>query len=363
MSKQLAVVIMAGGAGTRFWPLSTEERPKQFLTLVGENSLLQQAYERVSSTVADERILVLTNERFVDRVAEQLPIPRKNIIGEPMRRDTAAAVALGAMLCRKRFGDDCVMAVLTADHHIYPLERFQRCLSSAVRGAEENVDALYTFGIAPTYAATGYGYLQIGEKIETKSEADAGVNHFDLLRFKEKPDLQTAQSYVDSKEYYWNSGMFVWSIKAIMGELQRQLPNHLTHLATAIERDLCDDWPAALKASFEGLESTSIDFAVMENAAKVRAVVGDFGWNDVGGWLALEEYLDTDDNGNCFRGQMSPLDAKENLSFCEDPDEQVALVGVENLVVVRSGKRTLIVHRDRTEDIKALVKGLPPQHR
>ena len=368
MSNRLAVVIMAGGAGTRFWPLSTEVRPKQFLTLVGETSLLQQAYERVSATVADERILVLTNDRFVDMVGEQLPIPKENIIGEPMRRDTAAAVALGALLCKKRFGEDCIMAVLTADHHIHPLERFQQCLASAVKGAEQSEEALYTFGIQPTYAATGYGYLQMGAPVilddnESSSDDKAAIKHYELLRFKEKPDLKTAQSYVESKDYCWNSGMFVWSIKAILSELERLLPDHLRHLGPAIERDRSEDWPQALTAAFEKLDSTSIDFAVMENATKVRSVVGDFNWNDVGGWLALEEYLEKDPDGNSYRGQLTSLDAQGNLSFCEDSAEHVAIVGVKDLVVVRSGNRTLIVHRDRTEDIKSLVKNLPSKLR
>jgi mannose-1-phosphate guanylyltransferase len=354
MPSDLAVVIMAGGAGTRFWPVSVEAKPKQFLTLFGERSLLQLSYDRVAGLVPVERVLVLTSASFVDLVHEQLPeIPRANVVGEPMRRDTAAAVALAALICRERFGEAAAMAVLTADHLIQPVEAFQRTLLSAVAGARQS-EALYTFGIKPSYPATGYGYLQRGGPVEVEGE----VPHYELLRFKEKPDLDTAREYVDSGEFYWNSGMFVWTVAAIMEQLRRHLPDHLDQLQEAVQHDGTPRWGAALTAAFEQLQPISIDFGLMEKADNVRCVASRFDWSDVGGWLALEQFLARDDAANAHRGRLLAQEARHNLVFCEDPDEAVALVGVEDLVVVRAAGRTLVVHRDKTEMIKALVKTL-----
>jgi mannose-1-phosphate guanylyltransferase len=359
--EQLAIVIMAGGAGTRFWPLSTEARPKQFLRLHGPRSLIQQSYDRVAALVPPERILVLTNARFVPLCREQLPeLPEGNVIGEPLRRDTSAAVALAALCCEARFGDP-TMAVLTADHLIGPLDAFQRCLGSAARAARASAGALYTFGVEPAYPATGYGYLQRGELV---GEED-GVRHFKLRCFREKPDATTAQAYLDSGEYYWNSGMFVWQTRAILAELQAQLPAHLEALRTALDargQPLDGD---RLRAAFEPLRPLSIDFGVMERARDVRCVEARFDWSDVGGWLALEPLLARDAAGNARPEglRLRAHDATANLVFSEDPEELVALVGVRDLVVVRAGRRTLVVHRDHAEQIKQLVAGLSQEER
>jgi len=349
----IVVVIMAGGAGTRFWPLSTAGKPKQLLHLFGERSLLQQSYDRVAGFVPDERILVLTNRALVSPVAEQLPrLPGENVIGEPLRRDTAAAVALAALICRRRYGNP-VMIILTADHLIKPVDLFQRTLLSAAQAAAGE-DALYTFGIRPTYPATCYGYLERGER----AGGDEGIEHYELLRFVEKPDEATAGKYIGSGRFYWNSGMFVWSVSTILGELERQLPDHLRCLRPAVESEGASGWERALAGAFERLQATSIDFGVMEGAKKARMVAAGFYWNDVGGWLALEEFMDKDEAGNAHRGKLETIQAKDNLIFCENEQETVALVGVDNLIVVRAGDRTLIVPREKAEQIKLLVKKL-----
>ena len=347
----VVVVIMAGGAGTRFWPLSTEERPKQFLDLFGDRTLLQKSFDRVSSLVPPERILVLTNAAFVSIVKEQLPdVPVENIIGEPTRRDTAAAVALAAVLCRRRFGNP-VIATLTSDHLIEPVDLFQETLLSAARRAA-NDNALYTFGIEPTYPATGYGYLERGLQIAD----DDGIEHFHLVRFKEKPDLETARQYVESGRFYWNSGMFVWTADAILKEIETHLPNHAKVLFDAVAFDKTPQWNHALKAAFESLHAVSIDFAVMEKAQNVCCVASKFSWRDVGGWLALRSYLPEDETGNYCRGKTLTLDATDNLVFCEDPEDTTVLIGVKDLVIVRAGPLTLITHKDRAEDLKKLVQ-------
>jgi len=349
----LVMVIMAGGVGTRFWPLSTDEVPKQFLDLFGDRSLLQQSYDRVSSLVPPERILVLTNAAYVATVQEQLPeIPQKNIIGEPIRRDTAAAVGLAALLCRKRFGNP-VMVTLTADHLIEPVALFQKTLLSAAGKAAEG-SVLYTFGVEPTYPATGYGYLERGAQVFD----DGGIEHFQLRHFKEKPHPEAAREYLQSGNFYWNAGMFVWTAEAILKEMTIHLPNHVKVLSHAVGFDQTPQWEDALRAAFKSLQRVSIDFGVMEKAQQVCCVASRFSWKDVGGWLALESCLSQDEAGNCCYGAPITLDATDNLVFCDDPDETVMLIGVKDLVIVRAGARTLITHKDRTEDVKKLVERL-----
>ncbi len=349
----LAVVIMAGGSGTRFWPLSTDTRPKQFLVLFGDRSMIQLTWDRVIGLVPRERVFVLTNARYVPLVREQLPdLPVDNIIGEPMARDTAGAVALATAICRGRFGDP-VMTVLTADHLIQPTERFHDTLLSAARGARES-GALYTFGIAPSFPATGYGYLEAGEAVGEGERAD----HFELEGFREKPDLATAREFLKSRRYAWNSGMFVWNTSAIHDALRRFLPAHAGIVETLAEADLTPDWEAALEAAFEPLPKISIDYGVMEKADRVRMVRATFEWSDVGDWLALETFHEPDGEGNRGSGRIRPLSASTNAVFCEDPDETVALVGVRDLIVVRAGGRTLVAHRTATEAVKDLVNRL-----
>jgi mannose-1-phosphate guanylyltransferase len=349
--RDLVIVIMAGGMGTRFWPLSTEEKPKQFLSLFDDRSLLQKSYDRVAGFVPDERILVLTNKRFVDLAREQLPkIPAENIIGEPMRRDTAAAVCLGAVMCEKRFGNP-VMVILTADHLIEPPELFRQTLLSAIYSARQN-SMMYTFGIKPTYPATGYGYLELGPKVEEGN----GIEHFELLHFVEKPDIETAKRYVQSGRFRWNSGMFVWRTDTILREIRQYIPAHLEIISEAIKSYRTPRWQRALDKGFENLEPISIDYAVMEKSRNVRCASCTFSWSDVGGWNAIKAYLPRDEAGNYLRGRVKNMDSNGNLVFCQDKNETVILIGVRDLVVVRADGKTLITHKDRTEDIKKLLQ-------
>jgi mannose-1-phosphate guanylyltransferase len=349
--KDLAVVIMAGGAGTRFWPASTSERPKQFLELWQDRSLLGLAFDRIRDLVPPERVLVLTNARYAGLVAEQLPeLPQGNIICEPFRRDTAAAVALGALILHQRLGDP-VMAVLTADHRIEPVDVFLRTLLSAARAARDS-SALYTFGIPPTAPETGYGYLERGDEVL----ADPDCVHYTLRRFHEKPDAPTAEDYVASGTHFWNSGMFVWSVSAILKRFRAQLPGHFASLEPAMDALDTPGWDDALARAFEPLERVSIDFGIMEKAPDVRMVAAGFSWSDVGGWNALAEFLPHDDDGNAFRGRLIASDSRGNIVFSQDPNETVALLGVENCIVIRAGKHTLVVPRHRAQEVKKLVE-------
>lgn len=351
-----AVVLLAGGSGTRFWPLSTQERPKQFLTLLGDESLLQAGYRRARLLAPPQRIIVLTNESFVDLVREQLPdAPPANVIGEPMRRDTAAAVCLGALVCRQRFGD-VVMVVLTADHRIEPPEEFVRVVRSAAKAAAAQ-PVLYTLGIRPSYPATSYGYLRQGELVLQ----DGDLRHYALKGFREKPDLATAEEYLHDGEYWWNSGMFVWGTETILAEFERYLPGHIDALGKLSLGEAAGAGRVAdaLRRAFESLPAISVDYGVMEHAANVRMIGATFEWSDLGGWLTLEKYLPSDEAGNHHRGRVATLDARGNIVFCSDQDELVALIGVDDLIVVRADRRTLIVPRWRAEEVRQLVCRLP----
>jgi mannose-1-phosphate guanylyltransferase len=347
-SPPLVVVILAGGAGTRFWPSSTDTRPKQFLRFFGPRSLFQQAYDRVQGLVPDARILVVTGRDFVDLCQRELPsLPSENIIGEPARRDTAGAIALAVAIAEHRFGEH-IMAVLTSDHLIGPTDVFQRSLLSAALGASSS-NALYTFGIPPTYPATGFGYLELGERVRD----DDGIAHFALARFVEKPSLDVAQQYVESGRFLWNSGMFVWNSRVIASEFERVLPEHLRILRPAVAGGNIDD-------AFLRLPKVSIDYGLMEKAQAVRALRAPFQWSDVGSFAALADHLPKEDGSNAARGRLFTHDARGNVVFSEDDDEVFALVGVQDLIVVRAGKRTLVVPRDRAEDVKKLVDTLSP---
>ena len=344
-------VIMAGGMGTRFWPLSTAQRPKQFLKLFDDRSLLQKSFDRIADLFHPERIFVLTNRAFVELTKEQLPeIPPENIIGEPVKKDTAAAICLGASLCRRSFGNP-VMITLTADHMIEPRLVFQKTLLSAVKMAQQS-NALYTLGVQPTYPSTGYGYLELGRKVADDGE----IEHFQLKRFKEKPDSETAREYVTSGRYLWNSGMFVWNTETILAEMTRHLPRHVTAISEAVEAFGTSRWAKALEVSFASLEGISIDYGVMEKAKEVRCVGCRFSWKDVGGWQALSDYLPQMEGGNYFHGRLEQMDSEGNLVFCEDPEETIMLVGVRDLIAVRAGMNTLITHKDRAEEVKKLVE-------
>lgn len=348
-------IIMAGGAGTRFWPLSKKSLPKQFLSLCSQRTLLQECFDRLQGLVEPERILVLTNMDFVDIVHEQLPeIPREHIFGEPCRRDTAGAVALGSLLAQRLFGD-CTIVTLASDPCIQTTGQFQVTLGSAIRAAQASPTALYTVGIPPTYPAVAYGYLHRGERLTNGEE----IPHYQLQDFREKPDLATATSYVQSGEYYWNCGMFIWQSQAIISELRRCLPRHAEILEPVMQAWDTPSWDALLAQEFAKLERISIDFGVMEKAQDVRMVEALFSWYDVGNWLALKPFMDRDDNGNHSKGQLSSYSAENNIVYCTDPLHRVALVGVSDLVVIQTQRQTLVVAKDRLEEVKKLVALLP----
>lgn len=360
INANLAAVIMAGGAGTRFWPVSTTKKPKQFLNIFSERTLLQQSFDRIKDIIPAERIFVLTNAVFTDLVKEQLPeIPAGQIIGEPFRRDTAAAAALAAVLIKKLYGSSCVIVTLTADHKIDPYDKFQETILSAAEAAQSS-EALYTLGIVPTYPATSYGYLECGEKIAIKKQMFSR-EHYKLLRFKEKPDIETARHFLAEGNYYWNSGMFIWNAAAVYKEYAKQQPKHIEAMEKAVKQFGAEGWRQALSEAFEPLPRLSLDYAIMEHAEDVRMLKSDFEWLDMGGWIAAAPFLEGhDDEGNSFKAEhLYAYQSHGNIIFTDDPQHTIALIGVKDMAVIHSQGKTLIVPIARLDEVKKLTDLLP----
>lgn len=343
-------VLLAGGSGTRFWPASTRTRPKQLLPLVSDDLLLEEAVARVTGLVDPTRVLVVTSRSLRAAVARALPrLPKQNILAEPEKKDTAAAIAWATLEVERRFGPS-VMAVFPSDHVIHPVAAFHVAVRSAIREAAKQ-PCLYTFGIPPTHAATGYGYIELGARLEVES----ALAHHAVARFVEKPALARAQEMLGHGGFLWNSGMFVASTATLKDELARYLPGHLELLEPAVA---ARGGAAALARAFARLPSISIDHGVMERTDRARCVRAPFSWADVGSFPALAPFLPRDADDNAHRGRLATHAARDNVVWCADRDELVALLGVEGLVVVRSGKRTLVMPAARAEELKTLVADL-----
>lgn len=339
-------LILAGGSGERFWPLSRRTLPKQLLRLVSERSLLQETVARLEGLVPRERILVLTNVDQESGVREVLAdFPRENIMAEPAKRDTAAAVALGVGWVAAR-DHNATMVVLPADHVLKETEAFHKTIRLAARATEEK-NALVTIGIKPASAHPGFGYIELGKLV------DEGVHR--VVRFREKPNVELAESFIRQGNFRWNAGMFVWTVPLILTEFNRCAPELARFIAACSAPGGCE---RALRERFAALPKISFDYAVMEKAEHVLMVEAQFDWDDVGSWQAVARYFGKDKHGNAANCEVTALDASENIVFDAD-QRNVALLGVNNLIVVRTGDAVLVCHRHHAEKIKNLVAKLP----
>ncbi|GJQ25341.1 MAG: mannose-1-phosphate guanylyltransferase [Phycisphaerae bacterium] len=340
-------VILAGGSGRRLWPLSRADRPKQLLRIVEGRSLLRHAYDRLRLRLAPSDIFVVALERHLDAIAGQLEgIPRENLIGEPVGRDTANAIALAAAILNER-RSGCTMGVFTADHLIRPIQTFSEIVARGYEAAETHADALVTFGIRPTEPSTQMGYIERGEPVSP------GV--FAVKSFREKPDAATAKQYMIGGAHDWNSGMFVWRLPTIVSALQRHLPQAWEALARVAPRWGSEAGTRAAAEVYPTLTKTSIDYAVMEKAAKVLVVEMPLEWHDLGHWTSLPAVVGADGAGNTISAtRVAALAAKGNIVVSEE-DHLIAAIGVSDLVIVQSADATLICHKSQIDRLKDLL--------
>lgn len=344
-------VIMAGGRGERFWPRSRMSFPKQFLNLLGDKSMLQMTVERVEDLVGINNVYVVAGDDFRELVINQLPrLPENNIIIEPFGRDTAAAVGLASVVLGRQDPGE-VMIVLPADHFINDVARFQEVLEGAM-GAARRGDEIVTLGITPHRPETGYGYIRRGEVLDTFN----GIPAFRVESFLEKPDYHKALELINSENYLWNSGMFAWRVDLIIKLIDKYTPRLADGLKSIGQALGSMRYSEVLMEVYEALPKISVDYGILEKADRVLVMPGDFGWDDIGSWVALERYSGKDECGNTLEGDGVFLDTRDTYVY--SPGKTVALIGLEGLIVVNDQDTLLICRRDRAQDIKKAVEAL-----
>ncbi len=369
----LHAVIMAGGTGTRFWPASRNDAPKQLLRLVGDATMLRQTLDRLGDITPAERQLVVTNQRLVAAVREQLPeLPASAVVGEPCKRDTAPCIGLAALLV-SRNDLQATMAVMPADHVIRPAEAFQAAIRQAAAMVDEAPGRIVTFGIKPTYPAEIFGYIHRGAPLASRGVPAPGRSgtkvdesgtrtprlapEYKVQQFREKPDAATAKKYLDSGEYYWNSGIFVWRATTILDALRERQPEMLKHLQTIVDAWDAKDSAAVFEREFAAIKPISIDYAVMEHATDVAVIEAPFEWDDLGGWQSLARLVGSDENGNTIVGRHVGLSTNGTIVRTDD-DHLVVTLGMKDCIIVHTPNATLVANKHDEEQIRQVVKRL-----
>lgn len=340
-------VILAGGIGERFWPASSSKRPKQLLPLISDKLMIEETFERVLPLCGGEvKPLIVTGSKIAGLIDEALAGDYQyDVIAEPVGKNTAPAVGAAAALCREKYGEDSVMVVVSADHAIRPVEKFVAAASYAVKVASEE-DTLVVFGIKPSRPDTGYGYVELkGDR----GVSESGVKSFNVNRFVEKPDAETAQKYLDAGNYLWNSGMFIWKTGVILDQFKKQMPELYTDIEKLQNAGCTDE---AMNTFYHECLKESIDFGIMENADSVSAVEGIFEWDDIGSWESLGRIHGVDSEGNCKTGGKVYSSENKNCTIANMSDHTVAVVGAENMLVVTVNNATLVISRDKLPDLK-----------
>lgn len=342
-------LIMAGGRGERFWPRSRVNLPKQFLSLTGDGkTMIQLTVERILPLVDIRDIYIATNRSYKKLVMEQLPeLPEENILCEPVGRNTAPCIGLGAVHIAKKY-DDAVMYVLPSDHLITHPQIFRRTLTDAAEVATAG-DNLVTIGITPVYPETGYGYIRFRPE-ETLGRA------FAVERFVEKPDLETARKYVSTQQYLWNSGMFIWRVSTILKNLKEHMPETYAGLERIGAAIGTPEQDTVLVKEFQAFKSESIDYGIMEKAKGIYILAGSFGWDDVGSWLAIERFRERNEFKNVIDGNVITVDTKNTI--IQGGKKLIAAVGLEDLVIIDTDDALLVCDKNSTGDIKKVIENL-----
>ena len=351
----LHAVIMAGGFGTRFWPLSRSTTPKQLLDFGGGRTMIQQALDRLAGLVPPERTLVITNRQLVDPIREQLPeLTGANIVGEPCKRDTAPCVGLAAHLVSAA-DKDATMLVMPADHLIQPVEKFRAAISQATELVEAQPSRIVTFGIRPTFPAETFGYIERGQAIPQKQPGQASA--FQVLRFREKPQRPQAEEFLAAGTFYWNSGIFVWKARTILAALELHEPamaQRLSAIGTALGTKTYDE---VMEREFTAIVGKSIDFAVMEKHPDVAVIEAPFQWDDVGSWQSLPRSLGANADGNTIVGKHLGIRTTGSIVRTTE-DHLVVTLGVKDCIVVHTPNATLVATKHDEEAIREVVKEL-----
>lgn len=336
-------IIMAGGRGTRLWPLSTPECPKQFISLSGGLSLIQETIQRLEGLYDNRHIFIVTNRHYAKHIDQQCPqIPVENIFYEPCGRNTAPCIALVSLIVKKRYGADATTTILSSDAAITKPQQFREVLKQATLFAAEN-RRLITVGITPTAPETGYGYIKT-------LPGDHSIKPVD--KFVEKPDLATAERYLADGSYFWNAGMFVWRVDQIIEEMNKYFASSLGVLMPLLDVPQAEE-QNFLDQNFAHCESLSIDYAIMEKSDCVSCIPGDIGWNDIGSWRALDQLLPIVGNNHALSPAVVDIDAASNIIF--SPKKMVALIGVQDLIVVETDDAILVCHKDAAQNVKQAV--------
>ena len=345
----LCALIMAGGKGTRFWPLSTEEKPKQFLNLIGEETMIQMTVSRIKPIIPIERVFVCTGEMYVDLVKEQLPeLPEQNIIVEPEGRNTAPCIALSAFVIKKYY-KDANMIVLPSDHLISDEDEFRNVIKNADEFVKENKEAIITLGMEPTRPETGYGYIRYGKD---KKE----INNHKVIKvdaFVEKPNKEKAEAYIKEGNYLWNGGMFLWSADNILKQIEKYSNNTYKALKD-IETVANEEIQELINNNYHKTEAISIDYAVMEKSDSIYVVPSRFGWDDVGSWEALDRYREKDDKGNVLVGSAKVVGSHGNLVISSSHD--IVVEGLKDIYVIENDGKILVGHKSNVANVKELKK-------
>ncbi|MEO2034466.1 MAG: mannose-1-phosphate guanylyltransferase [Planctomycetaceae bacterium] len=350
----LHAVIMAGGSGTRFWPQSRVQMPKQLLKLCGTRTMIQQTVDRCHGLIASQQSWVVTNHAQVAPTQRQLPdIPATNVLVEPAARNTAPCVGLAAIHVLRQ-DPSGIMFVMPADHVISTTEEFQNAARRAVALVEENAQRLVLFGVPPTFPSTGYGYIERGDQLGVEDSS------FKVQSFREKPPKTTAQEYMDSGDFYWNCGIFCWKAETILDQLRQYEPDMHARLIRLAATIGSDDYSTALDEEFPQMNNIAIDRAVLERADDVCVIRAPFDWDDVGSWLAVPRLSGKDDQGNTSDGLVRSVDTKNCIIRTTD-DHLVAALGIEDCIIVHTKDATLVARRDDSERIKEILELLKEQ--